>query len=167
MNVLLDDLQKLLRQQIDIYKKLFFVLRRENEIILSSSVDDLNNNNKKKEVVILQIKLLDESCAKVIEKIYRHIPDASDPPTLAHLVTLHDDPAIQPVKSCYATLLGVARKVRELNTANERLIKGSLRAIMSSISFLTQCAASGSPCYENSGQLKLQAVTQPLLSEEA
>jgi hypothetical protein len=38
---------------------------------------------------------------------------------------------------------------------------------MSSISFLTQCAASGSPCYENSGQLKLQAVTQPLLSEEA
>jgi len=167
MNVLLDDLQKLLRQQTDIYRKLFSVLRRENEIILKSSVDELNNNNKKKEVVILQIKLLDESCSRVIEKIYQHIPGAVEPPSLANLMTLQDDPGITPVKSCYATLLAVVKKVRELNTANERLIKGSLRAIMSSISFLTQCAASGNPLYENSGQLKLQAVAPSLLSEEA
>lgn len=167
MNNLMEDLQKLLQKQIELYKKLFFVLRREHEIILSSSVEDLNNNNKKKEVVILQIKLLDESCSKLITKIYRLLPADSGPASLPHLMESNNDPALHPLKSCYATLLSVVQKVRDINTHNERLIKGSLRAIMSSISFLAARASSGSPLYENRGQLKMESMARPLVSEEA
>jgi len=166
MELLLDDLQKLLHKQIDLYKKLYLILRREHNIILSASIDDLHANNKKKEVAILQIKLLDESCAKLIEKLCRH-QQGSPAELIEQLLSRDDNPQVEPLRTSYATLRSVVRKVRELNTSNERLIRGSLRAIMSSISFLTQCAESGIPCYENSGQLKLQTMAPALLREEA
>jgi len=167
MQPLLEDLQHLLHKQIDLYTKLSLILRREHEIILSSSIEALNVNNKKKEVVVLQIKLLDESCAKVTEKLCRGMTGQQGAAALELLLERMDHTAVQPIRACYETLRKIIVKVRELNAANERLIKGSLRAIMSSISFLTQCAESGIPCYESSGQLKLQAMAPTLLREEA
>jgi len=167
MQPLLDDLHHLLQKQIDLYTKLSLILRREHEIILSASISDLSLNNKKKEVVILQIRLLDESCAKVIARLCRDTAGAEDAAALDRVLAHADDPAAKPVRNCYEALRAVIRKVRELNSANERLIRGSLRAIMSSISFLTQCAESGVPCYESSGQLKLQTMAPALLREEA
>lgn len=167
MQPLLEDLHHLLQKQVDLYTKLSLILRREHEIILSASLDDLHVNNKKKEVVVLQIKLLDESCAKVIEKLCCGMIQPQGAAALDLLLARDDHPSARPVRACYETLRAIIRKVRELNAANERLIKGSLRAIMSSISFLTQCAESGIPCYESSGQLKLQAMAPTLLREEA
>ncbi|MCX8043190.1 MAG: flagellar protein FlgN [Desulfobacterota bacterium] len=167
MQALLDDLHKLLHKQIDLYSLLYGILRREHDIILSASIDDLHANNKKKEVVILQIKLLDESCAKVIEKLSRHDPQVDGLDAFERLLARNDDPHIADVRSSYCALRSVVRDVRELNAANERLIKGSLRAIMSSISFLTQCAESGVPCYESNGQLKVHNMAPTLLREEA
>ncbi|MEI6128314.1 MAG: flagellar protein FlgN, partial [Pseudomonadota bacterium] len=126
MKSLLDDLLKLLHKQVDLYKNLLAVLNKENEIILSASVEALSLNNKKKEVVILQIKLLDESCLKLVDKIYQKMPRPAGSPSLADLIEQSSLPSMAPLKSCYATLLSVARSVRELNIINERLIKGSL-----------------------------------------
>lgn len=167
MELLLDDLQKLLLKQIDLYRTLYGILQQEHDIILSSSIDDLHANNKKKEVVILEIKLLDESCVRVLEKLCQHLTEADGLRAFELLLARDEDPRLDPVRRCYDSLCRLARQVREINSSNERLIKGSLRAIMSSISFLTQCAESGMPCYESNGRLKLQTMAPTLLREEA
>lgn len=167
MKKLVEDLQKIITNQTDLYRKLFSVLCRENEIIQSSSVDDLNRNNKKKDVIILQIKLLDNSCEKLLEKIYKHLSRQPAPLSIHKLIEIIREPYITPLKSVYLKLVSVAQTVKEQNTENERLIKGSLRAIKSSISFLLACASFSSPVYESSGQLKTENIAMTVLKEEA
>ena len=164
---LLEDLQKLIAEQTYLYKKLLSVLKEENEIILSSSVDELNKNNKKKEVVILQIRLLDESCTKLLEKICQGAPENINPPFFPKLMEIIKEPYSTPLKSGYSKLVSLAQAVKKINTDNERLIKGSLRAIRSSISFLTACVSSGGPFYENRGQLKTDNVVMQMFEKEA
>jgi len=167
MHTLLDDLQKLLQKQTDLYKKLLSVLRAEHEIILNSSVDDLHTNNKKKEVVILQIKLLDESCEKILEKIYQKLPAGSSFHSLSDFIEHHQHPSLSPLQGCHAALLAIVHSVKDLNASNERLIKGSLRAIVSSITFLASKSCTASPFYKNTGHLAIDAIPQIMLSEEA
>ncbi len=167
MMKLLEDLQNLIRNQTELYTKLLDILRRENEIILDSAVDDLFANNKKKEVLILQIKLLDESCEQILEKIYTKVKNFEGKPTLIHLIKILKEPHKAPLKAGYSKLIAIAQSVKELNADNERLIHGSLRAIKSSISFLVSCATSGGPIYENNGQYKTNKMVRSMLREEA
>ena len=167
MKDLLEDLQKLIDEQIDLYKNLLLVLEKENKIILSSSVDELNRNNKKKEVLLLQIKLLDESCKKLLEKISQELPGNIDLPSFPKIIQSIKEPYFTPLKTGYSKLVSLAKAVKKINTDNERLIKGSLRAIRSSISFLTACATSGGPFYENRGQLKTDNVVMQMFEKEA
>lgn len=167
MERLMDDLNKLILNQIEFYEKLLEVLHKENEIILSSSVEDLASNNKKKEVVVLQIKLLDESCRQLVEKIYQAKSIEHLESSLPHLMEVLDNSGENQLRPVYTKLVQIAQKVKETNGYNESLIKGSLRAIKSSISFLVSCASSGTPTYENSGQLRSDQMVRSLLSEEA
>lgn len=167
MKNLLEDLHKLLLKQTDLYKRLLTVLTREKEIILSSSVEELTTNNKKKDVLVLQIKLLDESCNNLLGKIYSGLPEQRDPYTVEKLLNSIDEPNILPLKNCYIKLIKLVQKIKTTNSDNERLIRGSLRAIKSSISFLIACASSGKPCYESSGQLSPGDVSLSLFNEEA
>ncbi len=168
MKKLLEDLYKIIIKETDLYKSLLNVLHEENQIILNSSVEKLHTNNKKKEVLILQIKLLDETCIRILEKIHHELPGQQVlPPSLKQIIESMKEPAASPMKTVYSKLLSIAQTVKEINTANDRLIKGSLRAIKSSISFLLSCASTGSPFYENNGQLKTDNFVKPVLKEEA
>lgn len=166
MKNLLEDLQKLIAEQINLYKKLLLVLKKENEIILSSSVDELNKNNKKKEVIILQIKLVDESSTKLLEKISQKPTENIDLPPFSKLMETIKEPYFTPLKSDYSKLVSLVQAVKKINTDNERLIKGSLRAIRGSISFLMACASTGGPLYENRGQLKTDSVVMQRFEKE-
>jgi len=167
MNTLMEDLRKLIAKQIVQYKKLLIVLRKEKEIIINSSIDELHTNNKKKEVVILQIKLLDETCLKVLEKIYDIIPTLSGQPSLSSIPEMIQEPHFELLSPAYTHLISLVRSAKTLNSDNERLMKGSLRVIKSSISFLMSCATSpkGS-LYENSGQIKTENVGMQLFESE-
>jgi len=167
MKNLLEDLQKLIAEQIDLYKKLLLILKKENKIILSSSVDELNVNNKKKEVLLLQIKLLDESCVKLLEKVSQGLPESIDITSIPKLIKAVKEPYFTPLKFGYSKLLSLAKAVKNTNIDNERIIKGSLRAIRSSISFLMTCASSSGPFYENRGQLKTDNAMMQIFEKEA
>lgn len=163
----LDDLQKLIQDQTELYERLLAVLREENGLIVSSSVDALTGCNKKKEVLILHIKLHDESFAKLIEKIYYRVSGRKETPSLSALIGMLDEPYRTRLESAYSQLKRMIHEVKELNSHNERIIKGALRTIKSSISFLVSCASSGSPVYQNSGQIKTESISRPLFSKEA
>ncbi|MFC1591863.1 flagellar protein FlgN [Thermodesulfobacteriota bacterium] len=169
MKQLLDDLIKLIQNQTELYKKLLEVLQDENDIIVSSSLAELTANNKKKEVVILQIKLLDESCTKLVETIFSRLPFSrpEGPDAIRLLIDKLKKPHQQTLADFYNKLIAVVRDVKEVNSYNERMIKGSLRAIKSTISFLSSAAIGGAPIYENSGQMRMDKVVRPMLREEA
>jgi len=166
MKKLLDDLCKLIVKQTDLYAALRETLEREREIILSSSVEELGRSNKKKEVVILQIKLLDESCSLILEGTGHNSYCSGEVGSLSRILESIDHPDCLPAKSAYARLGAVVQEVKRLNIENDRLIRGSLRAIKSSISFLVACASAANACYESSGQMRNEQITMTLLNEE-
>lgn len=167
MTKLLDNLVKIISKQTDLYRLLLDILLNEHEIILSSSVEELGRNNKKKEVVILQIKLLDESCCKVVEKAKQDFHICRDSDSISNILDSLDGSCCLPAWTAYARLVSLAHEVKRLNIENESLIKGSLRAIKSSMSFLVACASASNSCYVSSGQMRSEQVTMSLLNEEA
>ncbi len=169
MKNLLEDLYKLIINETDLYRKLLEVLHEENQIIINSAVEKLHVNNKKKEVLILQIKLLDESCTRVFERIYQQLPETQVPASLREVIeSVKEEPSAGLLRSVYSKLISLAQTVKEINSTNDRLIKGSLRAIKSSIAFLVSCSStSGGPCYENSGQLQASPLIAPMIKKEA
>jgi flagellar biosynthesis/type III secretory pathway chaperone len=164
---LLDDLSKTLTNQTDLYTNLLNTLHDEKCIILNSSVSELHLNNKKKDVLILQIKLLDESCARILEKIHKKLPDQKTTPTLLKILDVLREPDAGYLKSAYSKLISIAQSVKELNSDNDMLIKGSLRAIKTSLGFLMSHVPSTGQFYENRGQLKTDNFAGPMLKEEA
>jgi len=167
MKRLLDDLLKLIVQQTDLYEALLQTLQRERQIILSSSVEELAKSNKKKEVVILQIKLLDELLIKLAERAGRQPCAGAEQGLLSSMLESIEHPACQAARSAYARLASLAQEVKHVNLENDRLIKGSLRSIKSSLSFLVACASEAAVCYGSSGQMRGEQVSMSLLNEEA
>ena len=163
----MDDLCKLILQEKDLYTQMLGVLSRERESIVSSSVDELTVNNKEKDVLLLQIRLLDETCDNILEKLYRSLSGHNGTPSIANLLDLLEPEQSIPLRSGYSRLIDLARQVKEANRDNERMIKGSLRALRSSISFLLSCTQPGRPCYESTGQLKNGGISLSLFNKEA
>lgn len=161
------DLATILKKQTDLYGHLLEVLEREKLIIVDSAVDDLFANNKKKEVLILQLRLLEESGANLLRKIFAGMLQDRGEPSVPRLIDCLNGPAAMALQRIYHRLLSVAGSVRELNAGNEQRINGALRAIKSSLSFLTAGLGSDHPVYEVSGQLKCAPAGCTLLQEEA
>jgi flagellar biosynthesis/type III secretory pathway chaperone len=105
----------------------------------------------------------------VFERIYQQLPDSQVPASLREVIeSLKDEPSAGLLRSVYSKLISIAQTVKEINSTNDSLIKGSLRAIKSSIAFLVSCTStSGGPCYENSGQIQSQSLIPPMIKEEA
>lgn len=167
MRQLLEDLHNLLDEQSTLYKTLITVLKSEQGVVRNFSIEDLYNNNKEKEVLILKIKLLDESCEKLYDKICREMFLDIDPPCLSGLIETLNDPYREKLSRAHSKLKLLAQKAKEINSGNENIIQGSLRAIKNSLSFLMSFAGSADTTYKNSGAVHTQTIAPSFLSEEA
>ncbi len=167
MRQLLEDLHKLLDEQSMLYKTLITVLKSEQNVVRNFSIEDLYKNNKEKEVLILQIKFLDESCEKLYDRICRDMSLNIDPPCLSELIEKLNEPYRAKLEYAHTKLSRLAQNAKEINSGNENIIQGSLRAIKNSLSFLMSFAGESETTYKNSGTFQPQTITPSFLSEEA
>jgi len=161
-----NSLKKVLTDQISQYKELFVLLHEEKELIKNSSIDNLRENNQKKDEVIRQISSLEENCANIIEQINNNVPIDKRPINLSQIIRSIKNPRLNALKNTYSELISLVTSVKEVNEENKMYIKGSLRAVQGSISFLVSCAKGGTPFYEKGGHLKSENLTSAMISEE-
>ena len=167
MKQLLSDLCTILSDQRVLYERLQDVLLHERTCLQDPSIDALNVTNKKKDVLVLQIRLLHESTVRLLETIAARMPGTKQGGTIAQLIERLKEPYRSNVEQAYDQLQTVARRIKQQNAENERMIHGSLRVVRSSLSYLISQAKSGAPLYEPSGTLVQDRIAPRVLCQEA
>ena len=170
LHSLYDSLISVLREEIEIYRKLRKSLLSERETMAASSVEELYESNSRKETCILKANMVKEVRTKLIERIINvlNLDGKSlglDDKTLSTLLLYGDDDRKKDLEKCRSELKFLLMDIHGLNERNKTLLDSSLSYVRKSIDFLGQLIYPGAT-YMSTGSLKASNLNGKIVSRE-
>jgi len=148
-----DNLLDLLEGEAGHYRALLSVIEGEKRAIVASNLGQLGNAGKEKEELFLKIQMLEEQRQILIEDLAKYLGCSPRDLTIGKLAELVKEPHSARFKSLCSDLLPLAKTIRDLNGANEVLLRHSIELIRSSFAFLNSLVATN-PVYYRSGKMQ-------------
>ncbi|OPX41042.1 MAG: hypothetical protein B1H13_04210 [Desulfobacteraceae bacterium 4484_190.3] len=166
---LYDSLISVLREEIEVYRKLRDSLLNEGEVLSGSSVDELYESNSRKETCILKVRMVEDVRTKLVERIINALNldgnALNTNRTLSTLMLHGDDSQKNDLEECRSALSSLLKDINELNNRNKMLLDSSLFYVRKSIDFLGQII-SPAATYLNTGRLKTNNLNGKIVSKE-
>ncbi|MBW2632084.1 MAG: flagellar protein FlgN [Deltaproteobacteria bacterium] len=170
LHSLYDSLISVLREEIEVYRKLRESLLNERKTMAGSSVEELHESNSRKETCILKAKMVKEVRTKLVERIINvlNLDGKSlglDDKTLSTLLLHGDDGRKKDLEECRSELKFLLMDIHGLNERNKTLLDSSLFYVRKSIDFLGQLIYPGAT-YMSTGSLKANNLNGKIVSRE-
>jgi len=171
LHFLYDSLIAVLRNEVDVYRKLHKCFLNERKILAESSVDELYESNSRKETCILRARMVEEARTKLVEKIINALNldgkalNLEKDRSLSTLLPYGDDSQKRDMEECRSALRYLLMEIHGLNDRNKTLVDSSLFYVRKSIDFLGQLIYPGAT-YLNTGRLKANNLNGKIVSRE-
>jgi hypothetical protein len=147
---LLEELYRLMEDQILHYHLLGEELKKESEFLRQGSLDFLTETLHSVEVHVEELRRAHGSIARAIEEIVSALRPEEDEKTLETLLTLLPAKEAERIKGYQRTLANLQRWTSQVNTRNKTYLQESLTCWKDLISLLTH-PLSESPVYVQNG----------------
>lgn len=126
----IDNLIRILEEQLKGYENLYSLLKREKEAIINFSPNDIEEVNREKDSLVLQLKLLEEERQRLVKAL----PFSERKNLGIYDLYLHTgDERLPPLRS---KLLSLLQGIEELNEINRTCIDRATTFLRASSSFL-------------------------------
>ena len=156
MNVLLDNLLLLLKEETGISEHLLVILQKEKRLMIDLGLEALEENNREKEALLLRIAGLEKERMELMKELS---PEGSgaipDNLTLLSLSKLVGDPYSFSLEDSYNHLNPLLNDIMKANRENMTLLHHSLGNIQESITFLSGFIQEN-PTYAQTGRFQNQ-----------
>lgn len=154
MDSLLDDLLRLLEEEIGLYRSLLSILQKEKKAVIGSKLEELNEAGKEKESLILKIRILEEQRIRIQSRLAHSLGYETRDLTLSKLSQLVGEHHSVQLKICYSNLLTLIPSIQEINHSNKSLLTHSLELVKGSLSLLNNFVASNA-VYYRTGEMQM------------
>ena len=155
----------ILRKEIEVYRQLHQCYLDEKAILSRSSVAELDENNSRKDTLVLKARMLDETRAKVVNKIIKTLGFGEGTIKISRLLPHADMGQQKELTDCQTIFRSLLERVNELSERNRLLIDASILYVQKSIKFLGQLI-SPDEIYLNTGRLKADGVNGRIISRQ-
>lgn len=159
------NLEKILDDEVKVYRALLDVVRREKEVLIAAQIDELNDNNRAKEAALLKLRSLERLREKAARELANQIGANAEQPRLLDLAAKLEDPYSSKLRSVHTTLDLMIKRIREINEGNEDLIRASLRTVNGALNAIKD-TLQPSKTYAPTGEVKVGNVTGALVEKE-
>ena len=164
MHSLYNSLISILREEIEVYRKLLDALLDEKEVLSGYSVNELYENNSKKETCILKAKMVKDVRIKLLEKIIDILNLGDRTIRISILLPHGNDSQKKELEECKSILFPLLTNVDRLTKENKAMLVSSLFYVRKSINFLGQIISPVT--YLSTGRLKASNVNGKIVSKE-
>ncbi|HUV49821.1 MAG TPA: flagellar protein FlgN [Anaerolineae bacterium] len=173
LHFLYDSLISVLRNELNVYGKLYKCFLNEREILAGSSADELYESNSRKETCILKARMVEEARTKLVERIINVLnldgkalnKALNKDRSLSTLLLYGDDSQKRDLEECRSALKSLLMDIHGLNKKNKTLLDSSIFYVRKSIDFLGRLIYPGST-YMNTGRLKASNLNGRIVSRE-
>ena len=155
----------ILRKEIEVYRQLHQCYLDEKAILSRSSVAELDENNSRKDTLFLKARMLDETRAKVVDKINKALGFGEGTIKISTLLPHAGIGQQKELTDCQSTFRTLLVSVNELSERNRLLINASILYVQKSIKFLGHLI-SPDEIYLNTGRLRADGVNGRIISRQ-
>ena len=160
---LYNELKNIINQEIHILNRLLAKVREEKAAIMEGNPDLLLETGKSKETLALEMKVLEQARASLVEKMARAVNLDHRELTLTRIAELAPPEFKAAFRSMHQTMQEQVKQLEGMQEGNAMLIRHSLEHIQRSISLITS-AVSANPTYTEGGRITGQS--KKLISRE-
>jgi flagellar biosynthesis/type III secretory pathway chaperone len=128
-------------------------------------MEELEECNKSKEAMVLKVKGLERIREKASREMAIVVGVNPETARLLEIASKLLDPQSSKLRSIHSTLDLLIRRIKELNDANEVLVKSSLKAVTGALGAIRQTLQPKST-YAASGEVKKNEVAGHFVSKE-
>jgi flagellar biosynthesis/type III secretory pathway chaperone len=164
MNHPLENLNNILREEVDLYRELLDILQHEKQCMMDLSLDSIHECNNRKETLILKLKVMEESRIELIQDISEG-QGYKTPMTLGQIIQVAPNGFKRPLETCRSNLLSLLNGVREVIQINAILAERSIHYTRESLSFLNRLTYT-MPVYLSSGRMEERPRSGKLLCKK-
>lgn len=160
-----ESLEKVLDDEVKVYRSLLDIVRKEKEVLIAANIDELNENNRAKESHILKIRALERIREKAARDLAVAVGSQSESPRLLEIASKMVEPFSGKLRSIHSTLELLIRRIKDLNDSNEELVKATLKTVNGALGAIKN-TLQPSATYASSGDIKKNDVAGHFVSKE-
>lgn len=161
------ELDKILRDEIKIYRTLLDIVRKEKDLLIASQLDDLSENNRSKEAQLIKLRSLEQLRIKLAGELCVQLGLSAEEPRLLDVANELGGELGDRLRNLHSVLSLLLKRVHELNANNEKLVSSALNSITGALKSL-KSALDENPTYKRQGaEVKGSSQSGQLVSREA
>lgn len=157
------ELKNIIAQEISLLNRLIAKIKEEKAAILEGNPDLLLESSKSKETLALEMRVLEEARASLIDKISKTQNLPPQNLTLSTIADLAPKEFSKAFRSMHLTMQDQLVQIEDVQRGNALLIRTSLEHIQRSVSLIAS-AISANPTYTGGG--KVTGEQKKLISKE-
>jgi flagellar biosynthesis/type III secretory pathway chaperone len=165
MNLTLEQLIGLLKQESDLYRSLQGVIDQEKEAAARSDVNALNETGIEKEKILFEIQKKDEMRCQLVAGLAKKLGYAVQDLTLSRISQLVDEPLAGDLRRVSKDFLSVLSRVQSANQRNRQIFEHSLDLLRGSFNRLNELMAPNT-VYYRSGNIQSTKSTGKCICSE-
>lgn len=157
------ELKNIIAQEISLLNRLIARIKEEKAAILEGNPDLLLESSKSKETLALEMKVLEEARASLVDKLAKAQNVPPQNLSLSEIADLAPKEFSKAFRSMHLTMQDQLSQLEDIQRGNALLIRSSLEQIQRSISLISS-AMSANPTYTGGG--KITGEQKKLISRE-
>jgi flagellar biosynthesis/type III secretory pathway chaperone len=158
-------LADVLEDEVKVYRVMLDLVRKEKDVLISAKIDELEECNNAKEAMVLKVRGLERLREKAARDMAIAVGVNPETPRLLEIAAKLLDPQASRLRSIHSTLDLLIRRIKELNDANEELIKSSLKVVNGALGAIKQ-TLQPKVTYAPSGEVKQNEVSGHFVSKD-
>jgi flagellar biosynthesis/type III secretory pathway chaperone len=147
MDAILDQLLRVLNQEIELYRLMLAVIDKEKDAVIRSSLEPLTEAGVEKENILKKLRTVEEQRSLLVRRLSEVLGYPVRDLTLSMITQNVDEPFAGRLKQVSTDLSTLLDTLRDANHRNQRLFEHSLELLRGSFNLLSDLKASNTVYY--------------------
>jgi flagellar biosynthesis/type III secretory pathway chaperone len=165
LNLTLEHLIKLLKQETALYRSMHGIVDREKEAAVRSDLDAFNGIEIEKKKILNEIKTKEDMRHQLLTGLAQTLGHDIQDFTLTKIIALVDEPLAESLRRVKQDMSAVVTRLQAANLRNQQLIEHSLGLIKGSINLFEELLRPH-PVYYRTGNIRNPKSTGKCVSSE-
>ena len=147
MNVILDQLLRVLSNETELYRSMLKVIGKEEDAVIRSALDPLNEAGIEKENILKELRSVEKQRSLLVREVSEALGCPYQDLTLSKISKMVDEPYASRLKKVSSDLSTLLVTLKDANQRNQRLVEHSLELLRGSFNLLSELMASNTVYY--------------------